>query len=82
MTSSFEKHGIDHLSPSSLNKWRATPRLWCLKYLMKAEEDKSQSMARGTAVEWGFELFLRGASFDKALEEAQKKFLKLTDGEV
>jgi hypothetical protein len=53
-----------------------------LKYLMKAEEDKSQSMARGTAVEWGFELFLRGASFDKALEEAQKKFLKLTDGEV
>jgi hypothetical protein len=45
----FERHGIDHLS-SSLNLWRASPCLWCARYLADLKEDGNLAMWRGTAV--------------------------------
>jgi hypothetical protein len=82
MTSVFDKFGIDHLSPSSLNKWCSTPRLWCLHYLLKIKDPESHAMSLGKAVEKGFEWFLKGVSFEKALETAQTEFLRLTEGEL
>ena len=35
MTSAFEKHGISHLSASSINLFIAQPAMWCVSYLMK-----------------------------------------------
>jgi hypothetical protein len=32
----FARHGIKHLSPSSLNMWRNSPGIWTLKYLLRA----------------------------------------------
>jgi hypothetical protein len=49
----FERHGIDHLSASSLNLWRASPGLWCARYLADLKEDGNLAMWRGTAVEAG-----------------------------
>jgi hypothetical protein len=34
MGSSFERHGIDPLSASSLNLWAAEPALWVMERLL------------------------------------------------
>lgn len=56
----FTKHGIQHLSASSLNLWRGSPGVWALKYLAKVREDENAAMNRGKAVEAGLHHFLRG----------------------
>ena len=50
----FERHGIDHLSASSLNLRRASPGLWAARYLAGLSEDGA-AMWRGSAVEAGLE---------------------------
>lgn len=79
----FKRFGINHLSPSSLNCWRETPGLWCLRYLAKVRDSGNAAMWRGTATEKGVELLLRKP--DTPLRDATKlavfEFDKLTVGE-
>lgn len=76
----FERHGITHLSPSSVNLFIAQPALWAASYLMKRRTAVGPAAHRGTAIEAGVEAGL----FDPAMpvEECQKigeaKFHSLT----
>jgi hypothetical protein len=69
----LERHGIDHLSASSLNLWRASPGLWVARYLAGISE-KSPAMWRGSAVEAGLAALWRGGSIDDARTAACNTF--------
>lgn len=58
--SAFAKHGIAHLSASSLNLWREHPGLWATKYLAGVRDEDSPAAWRGKAVEDGMAAMLRG----------------------
>ena len=49
----FARHGIEHLSASSLNLWATEPAVWALERLLGHRSPPSASMARGKAVEEG-----------------------------
>lgn len=49
----FERHGISHLSASSINTWINAPSLWTLEKLLKHRGGMGCSAYRGTAVEAG-----------------------------
>lgn len=55
MTSAFARHGIDHLSASSVNLFIAQPALWCASYLMGKRPPVGPAAHRGTAIEAGVE---------------------------
>lgn len=78
----FERHGIKHLSPSSINCWRETPGLWCLRYLQRIRDDGSPAMWRGTAVEAGMERLLRGQPLQPAVGAALEAFEAAAVGEI
>lgn len=61
----FEKHGIDHLSPSSISAWINAPSLWVLEKLLKHRSAMGAAGHRGTATEAGVSAGL----FDHALTE-------------
>ena len=61
----LERHGIDHLSASSLNLWRASPGLWSARYLAGLKDDANAAMWRGTAVEAGLRHVLYGAPIEE-----------------
>ncbi len=82
MSDGFAKHGIQRLSPSSVNAWIDNPTIWCLKYLGKARDDVGPKAHRGTAVERGVEFLLRGAPMARAVSEAELLFNHLCLGEV
>lgn len=56
--SSFERHGIAHLSASSLNLWAAEPALWIMERLLGRRSPSGIPAARGKAVEVGVNLGL------------------------
>lgn len=58
----FEKHGIKHLSPSSLRTYREEPALWVLQYLHGIRDEGGPGAWRGTAVEAGMDMHLFGTS--------------------
>tara|TARA_R110000824_G_scaffold58569_5_gene158239 strand:+ start:133 stop:945 length:813 start_codon:yes stop_codon:yes gene_type:complete len=47
----FETHGIDHLSPSSINTYIADPCSYILRYLFKHRSASNPAMWRGTVVD-------------------------------
>lgn len=49
----FSRHGIDHLSASSLNLWVAEPAVWAIERLLGHRSPSSALMARGKAAEEG-----------------------------
>jgi hypothetical protein len=49
----FERHGITHLSASSLSVFAAQPALWCMERLMKRRGPVGCAAHRGTAAEAG-----------------------------
>lgn len=61
----FEKHGIDHLSPSSINTWINAPSLWVLEKLLKFRGSMGAAAHRGTATEAGVSAGL----FDHTLDQ-------------
>jgi hypothetical protein len=71
-SNSFKRFGIDHLSPSSLNLWRAQPGWWVQRYIRRIKDEDNSAMARGKAVENGLEVYLRsgvlGVAVGAALE--------------
>jgi len=64
----FEKHGIKHLSPSSLNLYAANGSLWCGRYLLGWSDEFGPAAARGTAIEAGLDLWLFDRSKAKEAE--------------
>lgn len=73
---SFERHGIDHLSPSSLNLWAAEPALWVMERLLDRRSPISAAAARGRAVEHGIHLGLmkHDATIQECIEAAERAF--------
>lgn len=80
MTDSFRRHGIDHLSASSLNLWAAQPALWVMERLLGRRAPMGIPAARGKAVEQGVHLGLLGPtrSADECAAEAEREFNRLT----
>jgi PD-(D/E)XK nuclease superfamily len=70
----FERHGIDHLSASSLNLWMANPREWAVRYLAKEGEEADPALWRGSAVEAGLACWLRDGSIEQAQAAAWENF--------
>lgn len=58
MPNPFERHGVTHLSPSSLNLYAANPSLWVGRYLLNWADEFGPAASRGTAVEAGLDLWL------------------------
>lgn len=77
---SFEKHGITHLSASSVNLFIAAPALWACSYLMKRRTPVGPAAHRGTAIEAGVEagLFDPDMPVEAAQKVAHEKFHSLT----
>jgi PD-(D/E)XK nuclease superfamily len=79
----FRRHGIGHLSPSSLALYRAAPALWVLRYLFGIRDTETPFAWRGKAVELAVSAVLfDGASDDEAIELAMVAFEHEAQGEV
>lgn len=79
MTSSFERHGIDHLSASSCNLFAAEPALWILEKLLKRKGKVGAAAHRGTAAERGLTIALiEGKTLEEAQEAGNTEYRKLT----
>jgi hypothetical protein len=75
MTDGFTKHGIGHLSPSSLNLWINCPGLWVAEKIFGHRGAASPAMFRGIAVEDAVVGVLsKGMSVDDSVATALKKF--------
>lgn len=72
----FEKFGIRHLSPSSLNLWNANPGLWSLRYLGGMRDPMGPGAWRGSGVGEGFAKFLAEKDRDAAVDCALLRFGK------
>jgi len=70
----FQRHGIKHLSPSSLNLFIAQPGIWALRYLGRQREAGNVKMWRGSAVESGFVAYLRTGDLEQANEAAARAY--------
>lgn len=78
MSTPFERHGIEHLSPSSINAFAASPALFVLERVMKRRQPVGAAAHRGNAVEHGVALGLQGAAVDESVEAAEAKYRTLT----
>lgn len=80
MTNPFERHGIDHLSASSLNAWAAQPALWIMERLLGRRTPMGVPAARGKAVEHGVHIGLidPAKTADECAAEAEREFNRLT----
>lgn len=76
----FEKHGLDHLSPSSINTWMNAPSLWVLEKLLKHRGMMGAAGHRGTATEAGVSagLFDHALSVEDCVAVALPVFNRLT----
>ncbi len=76
----FERHGIDHLSASSLNTARSSLAYWLVHYRAQVKEPSSISMIAGqtseTAVSMG--LFDPSIPVDKCVELAKIDYMRET----
>ncbi len=80
MTSAFERHGIDHLSASSINLFVAEPAMWAMQKLMGRKSGVGAAAHRGTSIEAGVELglFEPEAPVEACQELAIARFNQLT----
>ena len=78
----FKRHGISHLSPSSLRLWRAEPAAWIGRYLLKVSDDIGPAAWRGTAVEAGVDMLLFGNSPELAINAMKTQWDFLAQGLV
>jgi len=72
----FEKHGIKHLSNSSINLWESNPAQWVMSYLLKEKRQTGPAMWRGIAVEDGVVACLDGGTLTDAVAAALARFDK------
>jgi hypothetical protein len=78
----FERHGIDHLSPSSLRLWRDAPAVWIGKYLLKATDEVGPGAWRGLAIETGVDRLLFGNEGDAASHAMYARWDELAQGVI
>lgn len=74
----FEKHGIDHSSPSSLNMWADAPCAWAAKYIYGYKFSFGVAPLIGTLVERVVAETLCGGSYENALSFACDEFKRKT----
>lgn len=82
MTNAFEKHGIRHISPSSLVLWKNDPCLWAGKYLRKWKDEAGPNAWLGNAVESGLSAWLYKRDMKGALDAATQEWSNKCQGEV
>ena len=70
----FATHGLEHLSPSSLNQYLDSPAHWVLTRLIGYREPASPPATRGRAAEFGVHLGLAGADLAKCVAAAEKMY--------
>lgn len=71
----FDRHGITHLSPSSLNLFINAPALWVAEKIFGRRGAQSAAMARGIAVEDAVVgVVAKGQSAQDATDAALKRF--------
>lgn len=77
---SFNQHGIEHLSASSLNLWAAQPALWIMERLLGRRTPLGIAAARGKAVEHGVHLGLSNnrLSLEECIDGAEREFIRQT----
>jgi len=80
MSNGFSRHGIAHLSASSLNLWAAEPAVWAMERLLGYRSPPSAMMARGKAVEEGVHAGLIDASL--SVETCGQRALSAYDHEM
>jgi hypothetical protein len=80
MANAFERHGLDHLSASSINLFAAQPAMWAMQKLMGRKSMVGPAAHRGTAIEAGVEmgLFEPSAPVEACQEAAIARFNQLT----
>jgi len=72
--SGFQKHGINHLSASSINLWTNAPDVWVAQYLFKKRGPMSAAAMRGICTEDAVVAVLQGKNVNGALDAALEKF--------
>lgn len=80
MSNPFQKHGIKHLSPSSLLTYSNNPALWVGKYMFNWKDEAGPRAWLGNAVETGLHSWLHSAPDCK--ERAFAAFEERAQGEV
>ena len=78
----FERFGIHHLSPSSLNTFRHSPAHWATRYLLKVKDEESVRPLRGKAVEFGVQTYFLKQSDPEADQIAKSEALRSFDTAV
>lgn len=80
MSGAFERHGLDHLSASSINLFVAQPSMWAMQKLMGRKSAVGPAAHRGTSIEAGVEmgLFEPDAPVEACQELAVARFNQLT----
>lgn len=76
----FARHGLDHLSASSLNAFVRSPALWVMERLLKRSAPVGAAAHRGTAAERGVTLGLINpeATDEDCIAEAQACYRQFT----
>lgn len=77
----FERHGITHLSPSSINSYAEQPSKWVISYLFGIKDPENAAMVRGKAVEDGLASYLHDGDLDRAVAVALTTFEAFAQGE-
>lgn len=80
MSNPFVKHGIRHLSPSSLLTYQSNPAMWVGKYMFGWRDEAGPRAWLGNAVEAGLHSRFHGAADYK--ERAKTAFEMKAQGEV
>lgn len=70
----FQRHGIDHLSASSINLFTNAPDVWVMQYLFGKRTPAGPAMWRGIAVEDGVVAALAGDALEDATLMAEDLF--------
>lgn len=78
MKNPFATHGIEHLSPSSLNQFAAAPAAFVLQRVLKRPVAVGVAAHRGTAVEAGVLAGLLGSPLTECVDRAMDQFRTLT----
>jgi len=79
MSNGFKKHGIKHLSASSINLWTNAPDVWVASYLFGKRGPMSAAAMRGICTEDAVVAYLTGklhkaGALDQAIQKFDKTF--------
>ena len=83
---SFEAHGIDHLSASSINTYIDDPCMWIMRYLFNFRNGGSPAMWRGTSIDHAIGAYFgysdkKADNLDTAISFAKDEFKNLYEAQ-